>query len=402
MPEFAYKARNHAGSDVIGIITAATKREALCALGDRSLFPISVASAAPTRISWQRKRRIKTQLLATTLTQMADLLQSGVPLLRSLDVLADQAIHPTLTEVLTDVRNQVADGTPLDEAMARHPDAFSELTISMVRAGSEGAFLEDALKRTADFLEKQEELRGRIVGAMTYPAILASAGFLITVVLIVFFVPKFAPLFARLEEQGGLPIATVWLLAMSNILGKYGVFVAAAVAAVVYWVRRRLQSPAGRLFADRAKLKIPIAGKIFLGYAVSRFCRVLGTLLTNGVPLLKSLEISSDSAGNRVLSQAIRNSADTVSSGETLAKPLAECGLFPRSVMAMISVAEESNNLENVLVNIADGIDRQTSRQLDLMVRLLEPLTLLIMASAILFVLIALLLPVFQMSSTIT
>ncbi len=402
MPEFAYKARNHAGSDVIGIITAATKREALCALGDRSLFPISVASAAPTRISWQRKRRIKTQLLATTLTQMADLLQSGVPLLRSLDVLADQAIHPTLTEVLTDVRNQVADGTPLDEAMARHPDAFSELTISMVRAGSEGAFLEDALKRTADFLEKQEELRGRIVGAMTYPAILASAGFLITVVLIVFFVPKFAPLFARLEEQGGLPIATVWLLAMSNILGKYGVFVAAAVAAVVYWVRRRLQSPEGRLFADRAKLKIPIAGKIFLGYAVSRFCRVLGTLLTNGVPLLKSLEISSDSAGNRVLSQAIRNSADTVSSGETLAKPLAECGLFPRSVMAMISVAEESNNLENVLVNIADGIDRQTSRQLDLMVRLLEPLTLLIMASAILFVLIALLLPVFQMSSTIT
>jgi len=402
MPEFAYKARNHAGSDVIGIITAATKREALCALGDRSLFPISVASAAPARITWQRKRRIKTQLLANTLTQMADLLQSGVPLLRSLDVLAEQAIHPTLSEVLTDVRNQVADGTPLDEAMARHPEAFSELTISMVRAGSEGAFLEDALKRTADFLEKQEELRGRIVGAMTYPAILASAGFLITVVLIVFFVPKFAPLFARLEAQGGLPIATVWLLAMSNILGKYGVFVAAAVGAVVYWVRRRLQSPEGRLFADRAKLKIPIAGKIFLGYAVSRFCRVLGTLLTNGVPLLKSLEISSDSAGNRVLSQAIRTSADTVSSGETLAKPLAECGLFPRSVMAMISVAEESNNLENVLVNIADGIDRQTSRQLDLMVRLLEPLTLLIMASAILFVLIALLLPVFQMSSTVT
>ncbi len=150
------------------------------------------------------------------------------------------------------------------------------------------------------------------------------------------------------------------------------------------------------------KLKIPIAGKIFLGYAISRFCRVLGTLLKNGVPLLKSLEISSDSTGNRVLSAAIHRSAENVSSGETLAKPLAECGLIPRPVMAMISVAEESNNLDNVLVNIADGIDRQTTTQLDLMVRLLEPLTLLIMASAILFVLIALLLPVFQMSSTVT
>ena len=402
MPEFAYKARNHAGSDVLGTISAATRREALCALGDRKLFPLTVENATPARIQWQRKRRIKTQLLATTLTQMADLLQSGVPLLRSLDVLAEQAVHPALAEVLADVRNQVAEGKPLDESMARHPHVFSELTISMVRAGSEGAFLEDALKRTADFLEKQEELRGRIVGAMTYPAILATAGFCITVVLIVFFVPKFSELFARLEEQGGLPIATVMLLAISNVMGKYGLFVVAAVVAAVYGVRRRLHTEQGRLFADRAKLKIPIAGKIFLGYAISRFCRVLGTLLHNGVPLLKSLEISSDSTGNRILSQAIRQSAENVSSGETLAKPLAECGLIPRPVMAMISVAEESNNLENVLINIADGIDRQTSVQLDLMVRLLEPLTLLIMASAILFVLIALLLPVFQMSSTVT
>ncbi len=402
MPEFAYKARNHAGSDVIGTITAASKREALCALGDRELFPMSLETSAPARIAWRRKGRIKTQLLATTLTQMADLLQSGVPMLRSLDVLAEQAVHPALAEVLWDVRNQVAEGTPLDDAMARHPQVFSELTISMVRAGSEGAFLEDALKRTADFLEKQEELRGRIVGAMTYPVILATAGLVVTVVLIVFFVPKFSELFARLEEQGGLPVATVALLWISDVLGHYGVLVAAAVAAAVYFARRRLRTDQGRLFADRTKLKIPIAGKIFLGYAISRFCRVLGTLLRNGVPLLKSLEISSDSTGNRVLSQAIRNSAENVSSGETLAKPLAECGLIPRPVMAMISVAEESNNLDQVLINIADGIDRQTSMQLDLMVRLLEPLTLLIMASAILFVLIALLLPVFQMSSTVT
>jgi general secretion pathway protein F/type IV pilus assembly protein PilC len=272
----------------------------------------------------------------------------------------------------------------------------------MVRAGSEGAFLEDALKRTADFLEKQEELRGKVVGAMTYPAILAGAGVFITVMLVVFFVPKFSDLFKSMEERGGLPMATVALLALSDLLGKYGIFVAAALGGLFYWARRQLNTERGRMFADRAKLKLPIAGKIFLGYAISRFCRVLGTLLHNGVPLIKSLEISSDSTGNRVLAQAIRQSAENVSSGETLAKPLAECGLIPRPVMAMISVAEESNNLDNVLVNISDGIDRQTSVQLDLMVRLLEPLTLMVMASAILFVLVALLLPVFQMSSTIT
>jgi len=401
MPEFAYKARNRAGSAVNGTITATTRREAVCALGDRELFPVSVESAAPAQNPWQRKRKIKTHLLATTLTQMADLLQSGVPLLRSLDVLAEQAVHPALAEVLGDVRNQVAEGKPLDESMARHPHVFSELTVSMVRAGSEGAFLEDALKRTADFLEKQEELRGRIVGAMTYPAILAGAGVVITVVLIVFFVPKFADLFASLEERGGLPMATVALLAISNVMGKYGLFVAGAMAAAFFWCRRQLRTEAGRLLGDRIKLRLPLAGKIFMGYAISRFCRVLGTLLRNGVPLLKSLEISSDSAGNRVLSAAIRRSAENVSSGETLARPLAECGLIPRPVMAMISVAEESNNLDNVLINIADGIDRQTSTQLDLFVRLLEPLTLLIMASAILFVLMALLLPVFQMSSTV-
>ncbi|REK11453.1 MAG: type II secretion system F family protein [Planctomycetota bacterium] len=402
MPEFAYKARNQAGAAVAGTITAASRRDALCALGDRQLFPLKVEDAAPAKPLWQQKRRVKTALLASTLTQMADLLNSGVPLLRSLDVLAEQAVHPTLAEVLGDVRDQVAEGAPVDEAMARHPEIFSELTVSMVRAGSEGAFLEDALKRTADFLEKQEELRGKVVGAMTYPAILAGAGVLITVVLIVFFVPKFAGLFEQLEKRGGLPVPTVILLGMSDILGKYGILVAAALAGAVYWVRSQLRTEAGRVLADRTKLKLPVAGKIFLGYSLSRFCRVLGTLLRNGVPLLKSLEISSDSTGNRVLSAAIRQSAENVSSGETLARPLAECGLIPRPVMAMISVAEESNNLDNVLVNIAEGIDRQTSRQLDLMVRLLEPLTLLIMASAILFVLVALLLPVFQMSSTVT
>jgi type II secretory pathway component PulF len=401
MLEFDYTARSDSGEDVVGTISAPSKRDALNALAEQSLFPLQVENAQPAKAAWRSgSRRISTRVLTSTLTQLADLLDSGVPLLRSLQVLADQAVSPELARVLGDVHDQVAEGTALEEALALHPHVFNELTISMVRAGAEGGFLEDALKRTADFLDQQDELKARVVGAMTYPAILAAAGLTVTLVLLIFFVPKFAELFARLEERGGLPVATIWLLWLSDTLGSfYGVLLLVAIAGLAIWLRAQLATPRGRLLADRWKLKLPVAGKIFLGFALSRFCRILGTLLRNGVPLLKSLRISSGSTGNKILANAILDSAENISSGDTLSRPLAQCGIIPRPIMAMISVAEESNNLENVLINIADGIDRQMNRQLDLMVRLVEPLMLLIMACIILFVLVALLLPVFEMSS---
>lgn len=399
MPEFTYTARTLSGENVSGSISAATKRETLAALAERSLFPLNVKEANPKPV-WQWKRRVTASVIASTLTQLADLLQNGVPLLGSLDILADQATHTTMAEVLRDIRDQVAEGESLDTAFASHPGVFNELTVSVVRAGSEGAFLEDALKRTADFLELQEELKSRVVGAMTYPAILACAAFSVTTVLVVFFVPKFAELFDRIEADGGtLPMATIVLLALSDFLGLYGLYVAGGIFGLILLLRKQAKTPFGQLLMDRWKLKLPLAGKILLGSAVSRFCRILGTLLSNGVSLLRALEISSESTGNKVLAAAINASAENISAGETLARPLAESGIIPKSVMAMISIAEESNNLETVLINIADGIDRKTSRQLDVMVRLIEPMMLLIMGSVILFVMIALLLPVFEMSS---
>src|SRR5690606_15005124 len=192
--------------------------------------------------------------------------------------------------------------------LARYPHIFDELMISMVRAGVEGAFLEDALKRTADFMELQEELKGRVVAAMMYPAILMGAGTIIVTVMIVFFVPRFADLFARLEQEGGLPGPTIALLAVSDTLRDYGWLIAAALIAAGAGVRHFLRTPRGRLLSDQWKIKIPVAGPIFLMSAISRFCRVLGTLLRNGVPLIRSLEISSDSAGNAVLANALRES----------------------------------------------------------------------------------------------
>jgi general secretion pathway protein F/type IV pilus assembly protein PilC len=395
MPEFAYTARTLSGDDVVGTMTTGSRRETLQALADKSLFPVHVAEKKTQQ--WMLRKSVKPQLLSSTLNQLADLLENGVPLLDSLGILIEQSDHVTLAEILADVRDQVAEGTPLDEAMTKHSNLFGSLTISMVRAGAEGAFLEDALKRTAKFMETQQELKARVRGAMIYPTFLASMGLTVTVVLIVFFVPKFSELFARLEQEGGgLPTATVVLLTASDVLGRYGLFLGAVVVGAGWWLRRMARTDRGELFVDRWKLKIPLAGPIFLGYAISRFCRVLGTLLRNGVPLLKALEISSDSAGNRVLSDAIRECSENVSAGETLSAPLAACGLMPPSVMAMMRVAEEANNLDDVLIGIAESVDRTTSRQIDVMVRMAEPLMLLVMGVLIGFVLVALLLPVFD------
>ncbi len=395
MPEFAYTARSLAGEDVAGTMNAASKREILSALADRSLAPLQVVEK--TKREWLSPTKVKTPVLVANLAQLADLLKNGVPLLEALDILAGQCPHAGLAKILTDVRDQVAEGAALDQAFANHTDVFGELAISMVRAGAEGAFLEEALERTAKFLETQQELKSRVIGAMIYPSFLMGLGLTITILLIVVFVPKFAELFTRLEQEGGgLPMATVVLLGTSDFLGKYGLFVGAVLAMAAFWLRRAAATERGRLVVDRWKLKIPLAGAVFHSYAVSRFCRILGTLLRNGVPLLKAIDISSDSAGNRVLARAIRESGENVSAGESLSGPLAQCGLVPRPVMAMISVAEEANNLDEVLVSIADGLDRKTARQIDVMVRLAEPAMLLAMGVIVGFVLVALLLPVFD------
>ncbi|MBI3463038.1 MAG: type II secretion system F family protein [Planctomycetes bacterium] len=401
MPDFAYIARDLSGNRVSGKLTAATAQEALSMLGQKALFPVQVEAEKSSAVSFLPARRIKAQLMATTFGQLADLLRSGVPLLRSLDVVQRQSSNERLTAVLAEVRGRVEEGASLAEAMARHPRVFSEMAISMVRAGGEGGFLEDALDHVADFTEKQEDIKSRTLGALAYPGFLSVVGTLVVTGLIVFIVPKFEVLFARLKERGELPIFTEWLLALSNLLQHWGLLILGLLIAGVVYLKMKLATEAGRLLADRLKLRVPLAGTIFLNMAVARFCRVLGTLLKNGVPILRSLQISNDATGNRVLSAAIRDASENISSGEALASPLAACGHFPPAVVEMIAVAEESNTLEKVLTDIAEGLERRTWRQLDLFVRLLEPLMLLVLAAVVLVVVIALLLPVIKMSTTV-
>ena len=407
MPLFAYEARTAAGAATAGTIDAAAERDALTALAGRGLFPTSVglAESAKTKAKAGTKR-VGAKHLTQFYGQLADLLKSGVPLLRSIELLERKSGVPALQSVLEDVRAEVADGSRLATAMKRHPKAFSELAVSMVTAGEEGGFLEDVLKRIASFTEHQQELRGKVVGAMVYPAFLLVMGTGIVAVMLVKFVPEFAPIFDRMAATGDLPAATTILMNASDAVRAYGVWMLLAAGVAVYAAAKYVtDTEEGRLLFDRARLFGVKVGKKELGFgpiarslATARFCRILGTLLSNGVPILQSLRIAKDATGNRVLSAAIAEASESITAGRSIAAPLAESGQFGEEVTEMIAVGEEANNLEEVLIDIADATERHTARQLDLFVRLLEPVMLTAMAGAILFLCIALMLPILRSS----
>ena len=402
MPDYQYIARESSGREVSGILTAGNEDDALGQLSERLLFPtkIELAQGAKQREKLVGKR-VANRYLVVFYSQLADLLHAGVPLLRSLEILQGQISQVTLSAVLNDVLRDVADGTPLADALRRHPRVFSDLAVSMIHAGEQGGFMEDVLKRIAGFTEHQESMKNRVTGALAYPLFLMGAAMLVVIGLTVFLVPRFQRIFDRLEARGELPGATKILMGASYAMQNYGLWIAAAVVVAIFAVMNSLKSEAGRLFLDRWKLKVFGLGPILKSLAVSRFCRILGTLLKNGVPILQSLKIAKDATGNRILSESISAAAENIQSGKSLAQPLAASGQFSRDVVEMIAVGEEANNLEEVLLNISNTLEQRTYAKLELFVRLLEPVMLLCMAVVILFIMIALLLPVFKSSGAL-
>jgi general secretion pathway protein F/type IV pilus assembly protein PilC len=400
VPEFAYEALASNGIRSQGVLTANSEREIMSMLDARGLFPVRITVKGSVT-KGQGGRRVSSRHLATFYAQLADLLHSGVPLLRSLDLLERQSAAPALAEVIREVRARVADGTGLAEAMGQHPKTFNELAVSMVRAGQEGGFLEDVLRRIADFTEHQEDLKAKVTGALAYPVFLALVGFIILNVLVIFFVPLFEPVFKKLEEKGELPSLTVAVVGLSHISQRYGILIVAGAVGLGFVLNSWAKTDQGRLMVDTIKLRLPGAGRIYLLLALSRFTRILGTMLKNGIPILSALRIAKDSTGNKVLAQAIEQSAENIKAGDSLAAPFTASKYFPRDVVEMVAVGEESNNLETVLLNISIALEKRTTRQLDLFVRLLEPVMLLVMAAVTLVFVLGLLLPVFKMSSAV-
>ena len=397
MATYTYKAKSTAGQAVTGVLTAESRQAALRMLDDRSLFPIEVneGGKADRPTFTGRRKRIKLKALTTFYSQLSDLLRAGVPVLRSIDVLARTASNPLLAEILKEIYTDVSGGQTLADSMAKHPYIFNDLAIAMVRAGEQGGFLEDVLTRISVFTERQDELRNKLIGSMIYPAVLMFAGFTVVTLLMLTVVPKIRGFLEKADK----PFITDVLFGASDFLQHQGHYLLGAIVIVVVVVTPLLKSDKGREAMDRFKLKAPVVGPVVLMVAVCRFCRILGTMLHNGVPILQALKISKDSAGNRILSEEIAKAAENVQRGEPLASPLGQSGLFPADIIDMIAVAEESNNLENVLVQIADSNEARTARQIDLAVRLLEPVMLLVMALVVLMIAMALLVPILRMSA---
>ena len=392
MPTYQYIAKTPAGGEVNGLMQADNEAAVVRTLDDRELFPVSVQPHAEVRAA--RSGRVRIRDLSVMYGQLSDLLKAGVPMLRALDTLTRALQNRTLCQVLATVREDVSAGETFADAMANHPQTFKPLHSAMVRAGEKAGFLEDVLANLAGFLDRQDDLRNKVRGSLVYPAVLVVLGTAAVLVMLIVFVPKFEKFFSGMAQ----PAPTEILFAASNILRNHWALLAGGLVLGVVGIVGVLQSPGGRTAWERVQLKLPVLGKLIRTVCISRFCRIFGTMLHNGVPILQALAISKNAAGNTVLSETIATAALSVEAGEALAGPLNAGGLFPPEIIEMIAVAEESNQLDKVLVQIADTVDRRTERQLDQAVRLIEPLILVIIAGVIGFIAVGLLYPIFTMS----
>jgi general secretion pathway protein F/type IV pilus assembly protein PilC len=397
MPQFQYTAMTDAGARVSGSLEADSEAAVLRTLEEKKLFPVSVQGKGGVASGKPARRRVRMGDLGTLYSQLADLLGSGVPLLRALDSLIRSTPGATLKGLLREIRASVAEGKSLTETLRQYPEIFPPLHVAMIQAGERAAFMEEVLHSLAGFIERFEELRSKVIGALIYPALLAGLGTVVMIAALMFFVPKFEPLLANAKK----PLPSEIMFGASHVVRHYWYLVVGAMAAVVGLVWVNLKSEVMQRKLERWQLKIPVVGSALRLLAITRFCRILGTMLANGVPLLHALKISRDATGSTILADRIGEATEAVRDGKRLSEPLSKGDFIPEQILAMIAVAEESNNLDKVLVQIADTVERRTNRQVDQAVRLIEPAILCLVAAAIGFLALGLLLPIFTMASAL-
>jgi len=397
MATYQYVAKTASGEEVAGQIQADTEAAVVRALDERRLYPVRVQEKTAELKGFQA-RRIRARDVGVMYSQLSDLLKADVPVLRALGILARATANKRLAALVSSVREKVEAGEPLADSMAQHPEVFTPLHVAMVRAGERAGFLEEVLANMADFIERQDELRSKVFGAMVYPMVVVSAGLLVISLVLIVLVPMFKPMLADVPNK---PLPTLMLFWLSDIVRNVWplVVVGAVFGAASAW--GFMKSTVGRRKWDRWRLKLPLAGRAVQLVAITRFCRVLGMMLKNGVPMLQALAVSKDATGSTVLADSIEKAAENVRAGQPLAVPLGASRMFPLEIIEMISVAEESNQLEKALLQIADTVERRTGRQVDLAVRLIEPLILVLLAVGIGFFGVALIYPIFSLAGSL-
>jgi len=402
MPTYAYTARAKNGTKQQGTLTADTRQAASQMLQQKGLIADKLVEKKGRMAGPKLNKRVKTTELLVFTRQLSTIVSAGLPLMQGLDILADQTEDPNFGAIIDAIAQDVESGETFSDALRKYPKAFPDLYVSMVRSGEASGDLDGVLLQLADYLEASEELKRRIKSAMTYPVVAFGMIILIASGLIIFVVPQFATIF---EQMGGtLPAPTRILIGISNFLRSWYAIPSMILAAfaITFALKTYGKTETGKYNIDKARLRIPVFGMLARKVAISRFTRTLSTLTRSGVNILQALEITERTAGNEVFARAVREAADSVRNGDTLADPLMRSEVFPSMVTRMIGVGEKTGALEIMLAKISDFYDAEVKALVDSLTSLIEPILIGLMGVVVGGIVIALFMPILMLSQLVS
>ena len=425
MPRFTYVALDARGQESTGLVEANSTNEAIGQLRQAGYFPTNVyeegkgggadgkkrarvkAAKVPgaARAGFRKdivlfqKKTIKTKTLMVFTRQLATLIDSGLPLLRGLNVLAKQERDAVLKKTINGLADAVQGGSTFSEGLAQSPRIFNNLYVNMVRAGEVGGVLEVVLARLAEFQEKAQKIKNKVIAAMVYPLIVLVLAFAIMTFLLIYIVPKFETIFHDMLGDKPLPTITLFVIGVSNFMKNHGLVLLGVIIAIVAAYKFFARTERGRVFIDRFKLRVPLFGDLLRKTAISRFSRTLGTLVTSGVPILQALNITRETAGNSVIANAIAQVHDSVKEGESIVQPLEASAVFPPMVISMIDVGEETGQLPEMLLKIAEVYDDEVDNSVSALTSMLEPVMIVFLAIVVGTIVIALFMPLISIIS---
>jgi type IV pilus assembly protein PilC len=399
MPIYTYKARTVGGESQSGEMTASTEADVVGQLRRRRLVVVSVKEKPKELKLSLGGRRIKTKDLVLFTRQFATMINAGLPLVQSLDILANQQPNKRAAEKIAAVLSDVESGSTLADAMGRHKDFFSEIYVNMVTAGEAGGILDVILLRLAEYLEAAEKLKRKVKGAMFYPVTVLSFSGLAIAGLLIFVIPTFAGFFESANVP--MPLLTRFVMGLSDFLLAWWWALVAAMVGAGWMIRTYRKTSAGRLVTDRLLLRIPVLGGVLRKSAIARFSRTLGTLVQSGVPILDGLEITARTSGNRVVEEAVMKSRASIAGGETIAEPLKRSDVFPPMVVQMINVGEQTGGLDDMLSKIADFYDEEVDSSVGALTSIMEPVMIVFLGAIVGVMVIAMYLPIFDIIKTV-
>lgn len=403
---FEYKAKDRAGNVKSGEIEGPNSKAVVTALRESGLIPISVDELKTGGLQKEIRipgfsGRVKQKDVVLFSRQFSTMVNSGLSLIRALDVLVDQSESIGLRDTLAEVKHDVEQGTSLSVAMEKHPKVFNRLYVAMIKAGEVGGVLDETLDRLADMMEATLALRSKIKSAMAYPVVVGGLIVFVTSAMMIFVVPIFQEMFADMGDGASLPLPTQILVIISTVMTKGWYAIIMFVGAVVFGFKKWKATDSGRYFWDRLKLKMPVFGQLAHKTALSRFARTLAVLSRTGVPILQAIEIVQETAGNEVMSRALEDVKKSVKEGESFTKPLGRHAIFPPMVVQMMAVGEETGALDTMLSKVSDFYDREVDDTVSALTSLIEPMLIVVMGVTVGSILIALYLPIFNLASLV-